>query len=597
MRYGLRFFAVAIACAQLMGGGGVACAQTTVWKGGTGAWGTAANWNAGVPSVNIDAHIDNLVGTNSVVNLSANSAARNLTVDTGDRLNLLGFGFTVNGTSVANNGIIVGGPGVLRFASSGTFSGNGTVTTTALIETIAGSITNSLPHTIRLQSAGPGAWGAIEAWDIVNNGTIVADSGAQSHVLGDTITNNGLLQSNGGSFSLRAPTITHNGVIQVVNNGSLVNLNVDGYEEGVTVTGSGRWDIVDGGLNALGQVHIQTTGDFRVAGTGVAGLGSGSSLSASVIHGNGAISSPDYTLTILQGDATKPFSGTLGTSVNLIKRGSGTQVITSDQFYLGDTTIEAGVLEVRNPSASGSGVGFGNLNVENGGTFAGTGSAGGFTYVKNGGTLSPGSSGPGTLTFFGLTLEPGSKLDLELSASSSSDFIVAYNAAFTANGVNVKIANHGLQVGTTTWFLDWTGAIQIGGETITPSDFTLVDSPGIAGTFVVDLAQERVGFLPSLLSLPGDYNLDGAVNAADYVVWRKRVNQSVPPGTSADGNGDGTINGADYAVWKTNFGRGASGVGSAEAVPEPGAVLLVVATITAAGLSRRCLGRASSNAC
>jgi hypothetical protein len=60
--------------------------------------------------------------------------------------------------------------------------------------------------------------------------------------------------------------------------------------------------------------------------------------------------------------------------------------------------------------------------------------------------------------------------------------------------------------------------------------------------------------------LPGDQNSDGAVDAADYVVWRKN-----------DGTPDG------YNTWRTNFGRtSASGLGSAVAgVPEPDSVALL----------------------
>jgi hypothetical protein len=59
--------------------------------------------------------------------------------------------------------------------------------------------------------------------------------------------------------------------------------------------------------------------------------------------------------------------------------------------------------------------------------------------------------------------------------------------------------------------------------------------------------------------LAGDYNSDGSVNAADYVVWRK-----------TDGAPD------TYNTWRTNFGRtSAPGLGSAlAAVPEPDSVAL-----------------------
>ena len=54
------------------------------------------------------------------------------------------------------------------------------------------------------------------------------------------------------------------------------------------------------------------------------------------------------------------------------------------------------------------------------------------------------------------------------------------------------------------------------------------------------------------IRLPGDYNDDGTVDAADYPVWRDSLGQAVGPGSSADGDRDGTITMADYEVWKTN---------------------------------------------
>jgi hypothetical protein len=54
----------------------------------------------------------------------------------------------------------------------------------------------------------------------------------------------------------------------------------------------------------------------------------------------------------------------------------------------------------------------------------------------------------------------------------------------------------------------------------------------------------------------GDYNLDGVVDAADYVVWRKTLNNpAVPAGSGADGDGDGAIDAGDYEFWLERFGE------------------------------------------
>lgn len=54
--------------------------------------------------------------------------------------------------------------------------------------------------------------------------------------------------------------------------------------------------------------------------------------------------------------------------------------------------------------------------------------------------------------------------------------------------------------------------------------------------------------------LPGDFNLNGIVDAADYVVWRD-VRQTAVVQSTADSNGDGIVDDADYQIWRRSFGR------------------------------------------
>jgi hypothetical protein len=93
--------------------------------------------------------------------------------------------------------------------------------------------------------------------------------------------------------------------------------------------------------------------------------------------------------------------------------------------------------------------------------------------------------------------------------------------------------------------------------------------------------------LSPIPQLEGDYNRDGIVDAADYVVWRKTVGTS---NSLADGNGDGEVDNEDYLYWRQRFGNshgGGSGQ-SAGYVPEPSClVLLGVSTILLALPRRR----------
>jgi hypothetical protein len=71
---------------------------------------------------------------------------------------------------------------------------------------------------------------------------------------------------------------------------------------------------------------------------------------------------------------------------------------------------------------------------------------------------------------------------------------------------------------------------------------------------------------------PGDYNGNGTVDAADYVVWR----DGGP--LMNEGASSGMVDVEDYNFWRARFGA-TSGSGSVAAVPEPGSALLLLACI------------------
>lgn len=82
-------------------------------------------------------------------------------------------------------------------------------------------------------------------------------------------------------------------------------------------------------------------------------------------------------------------------------------------------------------------------------------------------------------------------------------------------------------------------------------------------------------FAPVTQPVPGDYNGNGTVDAADYAVWRNTVGQN-GAGLAADGDGNQTVDSGDYDFWRSRFGQaGVSSGGLAAAVPEPAAWLIV----------------------
>jgi hypothetical protein len=92
-----------------------------------------------------------------------------------------------------------------------------------------------------------------------------------------------------------------------------------------------------------------------------------------------------------------------------------------------------------------------------------------------------------------------------------------------------------------------------------------------------------------IVPLPGDYNGDGAVDAADYIVWRKTLGTNI---LTADGNADGVIDGHDYSVWRANFGQTGGGAAavthSTTNVPEPASTFLFASFAAIAVWRHRC---------
>jgi hypothetical protein len=100
-----------------------------------------------------------------------------------------------------------------------------------------------------------------------------------------------------------------------------------------------------------------------------------------------------------------------------------------------------------------------------------------------------------------------------------------------------------------------------------------VGSPGIAPGTVAP-------------SLPGDYNSNGRVDAADYVVWRKQLGTA---NALPNDETPGSVSAADYGVWRANFGRALGGGSSAQraAVAEPASALIALACALGVAVSCR----------
>jgi hypothetical protein len=137
------------------------------------------------------------------------------------------------------------------------------------------------------------------------------------------------------------------------------------------------------------------------------------------------------------------------------------------------------------------------------------------------------------------------------------------------------------------------GGINISGAEVGLDEFTVAHATGNTASTSYPNISGPYEIIPGLPPLPGDFNNDGAVNAADYVVWRKA---------------DGTQSG--YNTWRSYFdqtdGAGA-GLPSTEplsaAVPEPTSLGLCASSLSVIGIfafrkswrDRSCSRRLGSN--
>ena len=186
--------------------------------------------------------------------------------------------------------------------------------------------------------------------------------------------------------------------------------------------------------------------------------------------------------------------------------------------------------------------------------------------LNQGGRLAPGPAADTTTVVGSYTQQAIGKLEIEIGGPSAfdSDIVNVFGTASLGGQLQLALID-GFSPGVGQAFsvlqaANVTGAFS---NVANGQRLTTIDD---LGSFQVNYGSGSVfnstevvlsNFLPNLL--PGDFNHDGIVNAADHVVWRK---QDMGP--------------AAYDTWRQNFGRTAAiGAGAGDAsvtVPEPGAM-------------------------
>lgn len=118
--------------------------------------------------------------------------------------------------------------------------------------------------------------------------------------------------------------------------------------------------------------------------------------------------------------------------------------------------------------------------------------------------------------------------------------------------------------------------------------------------YIYDLFEDAVGTWNSFSVVansgtlipitPGDYNVDGVVDAADYVVWRDNV--GAPAGTLPNDIDGGTIGPQQYDTWRAHFGEtlgtvAGGGSKTQATIPEPTSGLLLIFVVLLACVGTR----------
>jgi hypothetical protein len=127
------------------------------------------------------------------------------------------------------------------------------------------------------------------------------------------------------------------------------------------------------------------------------------------------------------------------------------------------------------------------------------------------------------------------------------------------------------QFSTDGWF-----SLTFGEVNATAIEYLISKPDGSVNQYVNYPIAEFQLYDSAIVGVPGDYNNNGVVDMADYVIWRNSVGQST---LNNRGTGiTGTVGQADYNFWRAHFGAtsgSGSGLGGSASVPEPGLAILV----------------------
>jgi autotransporter-associated beta strand protein len=482
----------------------------------------------------------------------------------------------------ANNLTKIGAGTMLLSGAANTYTGTTTVSAGTLVlgrTAIDGAIPGDL-----VSSGGTVRLAADE--QIASTSMITLNTGGLLDLNGFTETI-GNLTLDGGTIIMGSGTLVVTGSItQSVSAASNINGRLD-LGDGIRIITSNDVAVAPIDLDISTQV---INGGILKQGAGTLRLAGNSSFASGVIHEAGrllighdnalgagtlsldggtleadsgprTVANPIVvgTLSTVGGSADLTFAGSFTTNLGggLAKNGGGALTISGPQNHAQGVTLFANSGTVNlNSSATGATL---NVNLSNASTVVNFNADQNLnTVVLNGGRARVGDTA--LLGASSLSIDSDAVLELEIGGlipgSEFAQLLVSGNATVAGT----------MEVTLTNGFSPTVG-----------QSFTILTADDVDGVFTTepvsplpnlafDLVYNAQSVVLTVLSaLPGDYNGNGVVDAADYVVWRKN---------------DGTSTG--YNTWRAHFGQTAGNgaafksVAASSAVPEPPALAPIV---------------------
>ncbi len=337
---------------------------------------------------------------------------------------------TISGQVIGSGALVKDGPGTLVFNGANSFAG-GTVVSNGVLQ--LGSASSAGTGSIGLRN---GAGLRISgSYTMTNNldfaGTVVVDlnnnvPSGDRHLVGEWSGNATILITNSPDVA-RTFTIGGNGgmsafsgIVDLGNSSTRLRFN---HNDTSPNTGSPNVHFKLGSGNVIleprnGGVTVDLGAVEGGPLTAIRGRASGQS--GTVTYAIGALNLS----TLFEGSISNSPSGN---TTAIRKVGTGTLTLSGISGYTGDTTVEAGTLEVNGTLGN-------TLTMVQGGTLAGSGTIEGFVNVLSGATLSPGSTVGAMTIINSLQLDSGSTTIMELHPAAGTNDSVLGLASVSYSG-------------------------------------------------------------------------------------------------------------------------------------------------------------------